>query len=129
MLKAIAFGLAVGAGVQGFRNWPADGPVTTDTAVWLFIGGLCAAYLGGRARRGPTATANASAHAEATAVASNTVNVFTVAAAGPSTVPGGVLIPSEHAPWMGEARPALTLDQVDGMEVSEILDSRDQEMA
>jgi hypothetical protein len=75
MSGALALGLGVGAGVQAFRQWPPDGPLSTNAVTVLFIAGLLAAYFGGRRRSGSTAVAVATATASSAAEASNVVNV------------------------------------------------------
>lgn len=75
MTRALAFGLGVGAGIQAFRQWPADGPVSMTAAVGVFIVGLLCAYFGGRRGRqstSSTAVAVASASAESSG---NVLNV------------------------------------------------------
>lgn len=73
MTRVLALGLGVGAGIQGFRQWPPDGPVTMNAAIALFLVGLLAAYFGGRrGRQGSSAVAIATASAEASG---NVVNV------------------------------------------------------
>lgn len=123
----IAFGLAVGAGIQAWRQWPADGPTTTSSGVLIMIAGMIAAYLAGRWRgRG---TNSATAHATATAVASaasvgNTVNLF-VATPGGGVTPASTLagVPSDSAPWLtGTAVPALDVALLEGMDDTDLED-------
>lgn len=133
MLKAIAFGLAVGAAVQGFRNFPSDGPATPDAVGVLFVFGLLFAYLAGRARRGTgvaVAVASASAEAVAQAHAQQSVQVAIVVPGG-GAHSAGVRVPDESAApaWMGSTRPMVELDQLDGMDAGELIDSLDAERA
>lgn len=124
MLAFIAFGLAIGAGFQAWRNYPADGPVSGDMAFWVMVAAVVCAYLGGRSRRGAyaTATATATATAEATAAAhaQQAVQVFIGSGEGPRPV--GYSVPSADAPWLATSkeRPALSLDQLDGMDLAEL---------
>lgn len=129
MTRAIAFALALAAGVQAWRNFPADGPVSMDSAVFVSLVGIVCAYLAGRwdARGRGSATAVAVASAEATAVAavesSNTVNVAVVM---PGAGAGSSSRLPEVLPWQ-ESRPALTADQLDGMDLSDLLEDSEEE--
>jgi len=130
MLRAIAFGLAVGAGVQAWRNFPPDGPVTASSGILVSILGVLFAFLGGlwasRGRSSATATAVASAEATATANAAQTVNVavFTTGqgAGAASSAPVGVRLPADDAAWFGEQRPQLEAGQLDGMDLRDLYD-------
>ncbi|MGY2704855.1 hypothetical protein [Nocardioides sp. HB32] len=126
-MKLIAFGLCVGAGVQAWRNFPADGPVTIGPAVLVMCLAVLAAYLVGRGVRGvgssATAVAVASASAESTSVAgaSSTVNLAVVIPGqGAASAPMGVQIPSESAPWLGGSKPVPELADLDGYDLSEL---------
>lgn len=122
MLQVIALALGVGAGIQAFRQWPPDGPVSTDVAVTLFVIGLAIAYLGGRwhgrggARANATATATAVAKSEATG---NVVNVAVFTPGGATA--SGLSVPTESTPWLGGPRPTVEVDDLDGMDVAELL--------
>lgn len=125
MLQLLAFGLAVGVGVQAWRNVPADGPASYDAAALVFFVAVLCAYLGGRwdgRGRGARASAYASAEATATATAQQQVNVAVVVPGAGARPSFG--LPSETAPWLLEAqeRHELTSDQLDGLEVAEILE-------
>jgi hypothetical protein len=133
VLRAIAFGLAVGAAIQAFRQWPADGPVTVDAAVAVFLVGLLAAYFGGRARRGSAATATATAvsisEANANAQAHQSVQVAVVLP-GAGASPHGIAVPGEgeHAPlWWSTPRGHLEVDQLDGMDAADLSSAFDLE--
>lgn len=130
MLKLLAFGIGAGIGFQSLRNYPPDGPLSSNGLIVAVLVAIVCAYLGGRARRGATSVAVASATAEAHAasVASNSVNVY-VSAPGGGAVPVGMVIPDESLPWMGGQRPMLSADQLDGMEASELVEVLDGETA
>lgn len=119
MLKALAAGLGIGAGIQAFRAWPPDGPVTMDAAAIVFAVGLIAAYLGGRwhGRGHATAVAVASAEATATAAAVQSVNIVLADRPAPP-----VRVPSDTAPWLAGERPQITADDLDGLDVAEIIE-------
>lgn len=124
MWSAIAFGLAIGAGVQATRNLPPDGPVTANGAALVLVVAVVCAYVGGRWRGRGRGGAVAVASAEATAVASaaNHVNfaVFTTGqGAGASrAVDGGVVLyPSESAPWLGEPRQVVDESILEGADL------------
>lgn len=130
MVAAIAFGLAVGAGVEAWRALPADGPVSADSAAVVLVLGVLLAYLGGRwgGRGRGGAVAVATARAEASAVASQQVNVAVVvpgAGAGAQTAGGGVLLPSGSLPWLDETRASAgeLLDGADVRDIAEVLDT------
>lgn len=123
MLRAVAFGLAVGASVQAWRQWPPDGPVTADAAMVVFLFGLLAAYLGGlwggRGRGGARATATATASAEATAAAfGNAVNVA-VFTADPAR-PTAFRVPDESVSWIEGQRRQLEADELDGLDLFDL---------
>ncbi len=123
MLKMIALGLAGGASVQAWRNWPATGEDTPWSAVGLFVLGIVAAYLAGLWRsRGASAVAVASA--EATAVASNqtAVNVFNVVP-GSGARPQGLEVPADldSLPWVQGPRAQVTAADLDGADLSEFV--------
>jgi len=126
VFKFLALGLGVGVGVQSWRNFPADGPLSPDSAAFVCIVGLVLAYLAGRWRgRGgayASASASAVAVAESVASASNTVNLAVVV--GEGARPSGVSQPSESAPWFVQGAPErrqVTADELDGMDVAELL--------
>ena len=133
MLKALSFGLGLGAGVQAWRNWPATALVSGDALAVVFCVGLVAAYFAGRwssRHRGASATAVAVSSSESSAAAvssaSQHVNVaFVLPGAGAGQHAGGVAIPSESAPWIGSSStaPALTSDHLEGFDLADILDS------
>lgn len=153
MFKFMAFGIAAGAGFQAWRNYPADGPTDTDMLWVVLVAGMLAAYLGGRwhghARGGATAVAVATAEATATAgaAAHNQVQVINVVPrvgvehyddeglVWQKDTKGrpiydrrtGIGVPSDNAPWMDGGRPALELDQLDGVELTELLEDREVE--
>lgn len=129
MLKAVAFGIACGAGFQAWRNYPADGPATAASLWWLLVAATVCAYLGGRwhgrGRGGATAVAVASAEATAAAQAVNRVQVFNVMPGG-GAAPSGVRMPTESAPWLtGDPAPVLDVDQIDGMDLHELVETAD----
>lgn len=114
MLRTILFGLCAGSALQAWRQFPPDGPLTADSALWLALSAVVIA-LGvgwglGRGHRGG-ATAVASAHSEATAAALGNqvhVNVFSRDLEGARPV--GLTVPDSPS-WRGEA-PVLSSDQV-----------------
>lgn len=133
-MKAICFGLAAGAAVQGFRNYPPDGTPTSDAVMVLFVVGLLLAYLAGRARRGSSsvAVASASAEAEATATAQNHVQVAVVVpggGAGAASAGRHVAVPVDGAlpSWLGAPDQVFTLDQLDGQDAAELASVLDVE--
>lgn len=139
MLKLIAFGLCVGAGVQAWRQWPADGPVTVEAGVLVMIVAVAAAFLGGlwwgRVRSSSWASAYAEARAtarsesKATAQQSQTVNLVVVEKAGAGSArDGGVRTPDELTPWMGGARREVSADELDGMDLSELVRGEEQDV-
>jgi len=127
MFKVIAFGLAVGAAVQGFRQWPADGPVSSDAVVVLFLLGLVAAFLGGLwhgrgARGGATAVASARATSTSTSSAAsvgNSVNVALIVPGGGAHA-RGMSVPGESVPWMKATSGPVTLDELSGLDSEEV---------
>lgn len=131
MLRAIAFGAACGAGIQAWRAWPADGPVSAAPAAVLFAVAVVCAYLGGRWRsRGrvsATAVAHAVASSSADAVASNTVNVAVVLPGAGTAGAGSGLYELEQAPWFGGQRAAITSDDLDGMSLEDVMDTSEAE--
>lgn len=134
MFHFLGFGLAVGAGIQAWRNIPPDGPVSSDMAFWVLVVAVVLAYLGGRSRRGAyasaTATASATAEATAAAHAQQAVQVFITNGEGGAR-PVGYSIPTGEAPWLATSaeRPALTLDQLDGMDLAEFSEETAKEEA
>lgn len=128
MFKAIAFGLGVGAGIQAWRNFPPDGPVTASSLALVFAVGILCAFFGGlwssRGRGGAHAMASASAEAVASAVNSNTVQLAVVMP-GAGARASGVSLPSDQAPWMVGAseRPQITLDDLDGLDPAELFET------
>lgn len=127
MVKALAFGLGVGAGIQAWRAFPPSLPVTADAAAVVFIVGLVCAYIGGRSRRGSgaTATATATAIAESTATATQSINLVFPAGHGAGSVTG-VRLPSEAAPWMvgAEDHRQLDVSELEGMDLTEFLEEQ-----
>lgn len=132
MVKLIGFGLAAGAGVQAWRNFPPDGPVTARSLALAFVVGVVCAYLGGRwhgrhhvsAWASAKATANAAAVAGASADAHQTVNVAVFAPpAGSQGVQAGgrpaMRFPDEETLWVGSAQRQISSDELDGMDLSE----------
>lgn len=124
MRIGIAFGLAVGAGVQAFRAWPPLHPVTTDAAVLVLIIAILCAYLGGRWHGSgrPMAVAMASAEATAVASAQQSVQVAVVMPGGGAggTV-GGVRVPADDVAWFAsEQRHALTESDLEGVDLSDL---------
>ena len=112
MLNYAALGLAAGAAVQAWRNYPADGPVQADLALWLFVAGIVVAYCAGRARRKPltaaVAVAQADAHADAVASATQSVQVLLVNGDAGTRAPAGAASGLEAAPWLvGGTTPEL----------------------
>lgn len=125
MLKVIAFGLSAGVGVQALAGWDTGGKGTRWSLAVAFAVAVVCAYLGGKSRRGgAVAVAVASAEANAAAVAQNRVNVVVMPAVSAGGSPG-IGVPTEAAPWMVGAveRPSLTLDDLDGLDVSELVTS------
>jgi hypothetical protein len=133
-VKPILFGFAAGAAIQAWRQFPPDGPLQPDSAVVIFLAGLVLAYCVGRFRgRGASASASAtaiaSASADATSVASNQTHVqvaFFTGGQGAGQQPAlsagavpGVVVPDEVA-WRGPARPALSADELDGADLSDL---------
>lgn len=121
MLAVIAFGLAAGAALQAWRNFPPDGPMQSESLALLFVVGVVCAYLGGRSRRPSTqvAIAQAAAFAEAKAENTNTVNLAVVLPGGGAR-PHGVVVPDmDDMPWMVGERPQLDAGQLDGMDLAE----------
>jgi hypothetical protein len=130
MLKAIAFGLAVGAGVQAWRAFPPSSPVTGDSVALVFVVGVVCAFLGGLWHGRGRHNVSAHAHAEAHAIAANQVNLAVVvpgAGAGASVSPYAV--PTDAAPWIASSStvPALDGDQLEGFDLSEILEAQDSQ--
>lgn len=129
MWSAVAFGLAVGAGVQAWRNFPADGPLTAHAAMIAAVVGTVAAYLGGRAMRGrghvsASASAYAAARAEAqsSSTATQQVNVAVVLPGQPSASSSVGAAHLDALPWVGAARPLQgEVDQLlEGYDLSEL---------
>ncbi|MCW2787151.1 MAG: hypothetical protein JWP74_3668 [Marmoricola sp.] len=130
MLKAIAFGLGCGAGVEAWKNFPPDGPVTTRPLALVFIVGLLCAYLGGRwhGRGHVSASATAVAVANASATAQQAVNLVVMTGGG--AAPGrGVQVPSEAVSWFEGERVQVTEADLDGMDLSELLSESPEEIA
>lgn len=124
MLKAIAFGVGVGLGIQALRVWPAGGPVTQQAVAVVCAVALVLAYLGGRWHgRGNSAVAVASASAHAAALSQSSVNIAFVSP-GAGAAPVGVSVPSAEAglEWFGTPRHLSSVDEVDGMELSELVE-------
>lgn len=119
MLKAIAFGLACGAGIQAWRAWPPDGPVTADGAAVVLVLGVLCAYLGGRwhGRGTGKATAVAVASAEATATAVQSVNLIIGDTAARAA---GIRVPTEEVSWFDGQRVIASADDFDGFDLTEL---------
>lgn len=122
MLKSIAFGLCCGAGLQAWRHWPPDGPVTATGAAFVLVVAVLAAYFGGRwhGRQTPVsawASARADATATATAQQQQSVNVAVLV---PGSTGAGARATStlDALPWLGAS-------QLDVTEVSELLEGFD----
>lgn len=131
MLNGIAFGLAVGAGIQAWRAWPAGQTVTADGMFLVFVIGLLCAYLGGRwhgTGRGAFAMATATATATAQANNVNTVQLAVLVPGASGARPEGMGVPSESAPWMVGAteRHQLDVDDIDGMDLAELFDREEE---
>lgn len=129
MGRALIFGLAAGAGLQAWRHWPADGPLTANGVYLLFLVGLLTAYLSGRWHgRGRPAFVQAVAEARATAIsgAQSNVNVAVVvpgSGAGSQVgMVGGARVPDQSVSWLGSSRVELTENDFDGMDVQEFME-------
>jgi len=131
VLRAIAFGLATGAGIQAFRNFPADGPVSMRSAALVLVVGVVFAFLGGLwggRGRGPV-TAVAVAQAEATATATNNVQVAVVLPGG-RRAGEGVRVPDPASvTWIEGERRQVEASELDGIDLSELLGHEDYEGA
>lgn len=120
------FGVCAGAGLQAWRNYPPEGPGSAEGLWVVLLGAVLLAYLAGRgvrARRGPVAVAQAAAFASAKAdsASSSTVNVaFVMPGAGARPV--GVAVPDDSMPWFEGQRAQLSVDQLDGQELSELVE-------
>lgn len=135
-MKLVAFGLCVGAGVQAWRNFPGDGPSMIGPAMLvMFVAVLCAfgaGYTMGRPSARAMASASAAARAESssTAASSSSVNFAVVIPGhGAGASSSGSLQPSADAPWLGAPRHSLSIDDVDGMDMSEVMDAREVEIS
>lgn len=117
-MKFLAFGLGVGAAIQAWRNFPADGPVSADMAIMVAIAGILLAYFGGKSRRpSAVAIAQAAAHAEATASANNSVNVAIVMPGQGAGQSQGVVVPDfETVSWSAGEKHQVTADDLDGLD-------------
>jgi len=130
--RLIAFGLAAGAGLQAWRNFPPNGPATGDALAVVFALGVVLAYVAGRVRgRGrtvssatSTAVAAAAATAESTAVqhVSLAVNLAGMPARESAAT---VAYPSDAAPWFAGQRAAITADDLDGLDAAELIETVD----
>ncbi len=127
MGRALIFGLGVGAGIQAWRHWPADGPTTTSGVYFLFLVGMLTAYFSGRWHgRGRPAFVQAVASARATAMAEAHQNV-NVAVVVPGQGPAqraavmGARVP-EGVSWLGSERLEISENDFDGMDVSEFME-------
>lgn len=125
MLRLIALGLAFGAGFQAWRNFPADGPLTADSAALVFGVGVLCAFFGGYflTRRGggasATAVATAVATSDATAQATNSINLVVMTGQGAGASPGVSVPDPVSVSWYCD-RPALpTIDDLDGFDMSD----------
>lgn len=131
MVNAIAFGIAAGAGFQAWRHWPSDGPVTTDGVYLLLLVGLVCSYLGGlwqgRGKRGAHASASAFAAARSEAVAKSeatqTVNVAVVMPGMGAGASSAGVSSLDSLPWLGRERLEVVADDVEGMDMSELIES------
>ena len=127
MFKFLALGLGVGAGVQAWRQFPPDGPVTPHAVALVFCVGLLSAFLGGlwfsRGKRGAYASASASAVSIAEAVASNTNTVNLAVVVPGRGAAAGVALPADRLPWMVDAAPVaeISADDLDGLDFSELM--------
>jgi hypothetical protein len=130
-VKVLVFGLGAGAGFQAWRNYPPEGPGTPAGLWCVLVAGMVLAFLAGKSRRRGSAVATASAHAEASAAATaqQAVQVFIGSEGGHGPRPVGYAMPMSSAPWLATSseRPALDLDQLDGMELSDVLEDSDTE--
>lgn len=137
MLKFFAFGAGTGAGIQAWRNFPADGPVTAAPLAVVFALGIVGAFLGGlwlHRGRGHSASAFASAHASAEASSVSSANQsIQLAVILPGSGAGATAagrIPSEAAPWLtGADRLQVTADDLDGIDLSELVPDSTPEAA
>lgn len=131
MLRVIAFGLAAGAAIQAWRNFPPDGPLTSNSLAVAFIVGLVAAFLSGwfmgRPWRAANATAVASAVAEARAAAASQSNasvqvlINNARDQAGAEAQGGVRVPEPGAvSWMAERPLIASVEDVDGMDLSDL---------
>lgn len=123
MFKVIALGLAIGASLQAWRQYPPDGTPRRDAAMVVFIVGLAVAFAAGRwwghtrpvsARATATATATANA-----AAVGNSVNVAVIVP-GQGAKAHGVAVPGDGPlPWMVEGGPA-SVGELDGLDLDEV---------
>lgn len=121
MFSALAFGLAVGASIQAWRSFPADGPLSPDAAIVLFVAGLALAYVGGRFKR----SRSSSSVAVATATASSEVHTeqrvqVVVMPAGHGAAPAGLAVPADSVAWLEGPRAQITADDLDGADLSDM---------
>lgn len=133
-MKVLAFGLCLGAGVQAWRNFPGDGPETIGPAMLVMFVAVLFAFAGGYTMGRPSARASAAAFAAArsesssTAASAATVNVAVVVPGQGAGASGtGALFPSADASWLGVGRESVSIDDVDGMDMSELMDVREGE--
>ena len=126
MIRLLAFGLAVGMGVQAWAQFPENGPVSVYPAMLIAFLGMVASYVGGRYRGHVDPVSSwASARAEARASASASARqqqaqAVTINLAGvdrPREHLTGV--PDESVAWFGSPRQLLTTDQVEGFDYSD----------
>jgi len=105
--------LALGAGIQAFRQWPPSGPVSVWPAVVIFLAGLLAAFFAGRAFRRPGGNATAVAVASAEA-SGNILNVQVFAPGQHKGERDFGLVASAPDParveWLDYGQPELTAD-------------------
>jgi hypothetical protein len=125
VIRVIVFGVAAGAGFQAWRHYPSEGPSSQEGLFVVLVGAVVLAFLVGlgiRRARGPVAIAQAAAYAQASAVSSgNTVNLAVVVP-GQGAAPVGVAVPDESMPWFQGQRTQLSLDQLEGLDVAELLE-------
>lgn len=127
-MRGIAVALALGAGIQAFRQWPPSGPVSAWPAVVVMTVGIVLAYLAGkRGRQGAaSATAVAMASAEASGNVLN-VQVFSPnAAVAADPDPTRLRVPDvQTVEWLDHAQPAA-LEPLDVLDLEDVgLDLRD----
>lgn len=129
MFKAIAFGLAAGAGFQAWRVYPTDRTPTASAMLLVFLVGLVAAYCAGRgvrsrfgAHASATATAIAESSSEAKAQAGVQVNIWQPDPTKQASVVAGHTVPDpDRVDWLAR-RQLISQDDVEGMDLSELVE-------